>query len=481
MRWYWYLLILILLPVVIAILKISRVFVRYHFLKGKYAHLHRHPLLCSAIYESGDTTGKLVDIWTGLQRTDGTFEDVSNLGPYMDGTPYVMVSDRDALKEIFLSKTEFPKAMVSYNLFKDLLGNGLVMSDGPLWKSQRSLIQPFFHLASLKSLHQSMVDLTQKFIDKIEAGGPEKLHPAKDLFVSHSMAVIITLAFGSEMDDEWLSALFKQINLVFNGHVIGQIFLERLWKYVPYYGTIMKKLVAELRPKIQACVDKRRQAEPQPDLIGHLAQAVSEDGQPLPIDLVLDECATFIFAGSDTSASTLSWIGYYLSTYPEVQTKLQAEVDTELQGRTPTYDDIQHLKYCHAILNETLRIQPVVPMIDRVTTKEMEVAGKFIPKGTVIGLGIYPLHHNPKYWPEPERFIPERWDKLERQSFTWTPFSAGHRNCIGSKFAENEIVLTLAMLAQRFNISHDPSKKIISVFEGVVTPVGLELKFTKRK
>uniref|UniRef100_A0A8D2DW39 unspecific monooxygenase n=1 Tax=Sciurus vulgaris TaxID=55149 RepID=A0A8D2DW39_SCIVU len=164
----------------------------------------------------------------------------------------------------------------------------------------------------------------------------------------------------------------------------------------------------------------------------------------------------FIFAGYDTTSSTLSFIIYTLATHPEVQKKLQQEIDAALPNKAPvTYDVLFEMEYLDMVVNETLRLYPVIERIVRVCKKDVEINGVFIPKGTVVAVPIYSLHQNPKYWPEPEKFSPERFSKKNKDSinpYVYMPFGNGPRNCIGMRFALMNMKLALIRVLQNFSI-----------------------------
>src|SRR3989338_3490780 len=163
----------------------------------------------------------------------------------------------------------------------------------------------------------------------------------------------------------------------------------------------------------------------------------------------------FIIAGHDTSASTISFALYQLATNPDVLKKAQLQVDQVLAGTDPTYSNFEELSYLQWIVKETLRVNPVVQAIPRITTHQMEWKGFDIPKGTMI-FTPFDSHIDPAYFPDPEQFKPERWENNElKNRFAYTPFGYGNRACIGRKFATIEVVIILAMILQRYDVFVD--------------------------
>lgn len=163
----------------------------------------------------------------------------------------------------------------------------------------------------------------------------------------------------------------------------------------------------------------------------------------------------FIFAGYETTSSVLSFIIYELATHPDVQQKLQQEIDAVLPNKAPaTYDAMVQMEYLDMVVNETLRLFPIAIRLERVCKKDVEINGVFIPKGAMVVIPTYALHHDPKYWTEPEEFRPERFSKKNKDSidpYIYTPFGTGPRNCIGMRFALMNMKLAIIKVLQNFS------------------------------
>uniref|UniRef100_A0A8C5W7K9 unspecific monooxygenase n=1 Tax=Microcebus murinus TaxID=30608 RepID=A0A8C5W7K9_MICMU len=163
----------------------------------------------------------------------------------------------------------------------------------------------------------------------------------------------------------------------------------------------------------------------------------------------------FIFAGYETTSSVLSFIMYELATHPDVQRKLQEEIDGTLPNKTPaTYDALVQMEYLDMVVNETLRLFPIAGRIERLCKKDVEIKGVFIPKGVVVMIPSYALQRDSKYWPEPEEFRPERFSKKNKDNidpYIYMPFGTGPRNCIGMRFALMNMKLALVKVLQNFS------------------------------
>jgi len=169
-----------------------------------------------------------------------------------------------------------------------------------------------------------------------------------------------------------------------------------------------------------------------------------------------DEVTTLFLAGYETTSIALTWAWDFLTHRPDVMEKLQAEVDSVLGDRQPTFADVMKLPYCRMVLQETLRIRPSAWQLPRTAIEDDEIDGYRIPAGTTVTGLIYMCHYHPEQWDKPEEFDPERFqpEKSEkRHKFAYMPFGAGQRKCIGMDFALLEGQLALAMIAQRYKLS----------------------------
>jgi cytochrome P450 len=225
------------------------------------------------------------------------------------------------------------------------------------------------------------------------------------------------------------------------------------------------KAVQVLRDHIQHFIDERRNSPTERnDFLSILLQARDEDGKPMSDEQLMAECLTLFGAGHETTATALSWTWYLLCQHPEIYQKVQLEVDSNLQGRTPTYEDLARLPYCLQVFKEAMRLYPPAYLLSRRALCEVEIDGYQIPKNRVVLYAPYTLHRREEYFPEPEKFDPERFTpEHEKQlpRYAYLPFGAGPRICIGMYFAMMEGHLLLATLAQRVNFSLVPGQTIV--------------------
>jgi len=245
---------------------------------------------------------------------------------------------------------------------------------------------------------------------------------------------------------------------------------------IPFYRLLQKLPIPSLvqfnqaRDRLDATVyriinERRNNAEDRHDLLSMLLLAQDEegDGQGMTDVQVRDEVMTIFLAGHETTASSLIWTWYLLSQHPEVEEKLHSELVSVLAGRVPTFDDVVRLKYTKMIFTETLRLYPPIWLINRQAIKDCKVDSYAIPAGSLIHMCPFLVHRDPRYYPNPLSFNPERWESMaqdNRPKFAFFPFGGGARFCIGEQFAWMEAVLVIATIAQQWRLHFLPEQPV---------------------
>jgi cytochrome P450 len=205
----------------------------------------------------------------------------------------------------------------------------------------------------------------------------------------------------------------------------------------------------------QMIAERRASGEDRGDLLSMLllAEDPEGDGGGMSDRQVRDEALTIFLAGHETTANALSWAFYLLSQHPQVADRLGAELDVALGGRAPTVADLPNLRYAEMVFAETLRLYPPAWVIGRRAVSPFEAGGYQLPAGSIALASQWVIHHDPRYFPDPYRFDPERWlpePRAARPKFSYFPFGGGPRACIGEPFAWMEGTLLLASLARRW-------------------------------
>ena len=358
---------------------------------------------------------------------------------------------------------------------KPFLGNGLLLNEGNSHRQHRKIIQPLFLPKSIKSYSNIMVDNIKHISDKWQDNTTIDVLQEMTML---AMGVMTESLFGinfrdrdtfSKVSDSFTNILesFTQVH-----EPIQNILVENSTN--AYEDNKKQKenkfqdSLDYLNQKIYTLMDHIKKANPEkPNLISHLMKAKDPDSGEvgLPEKQIRDETMIFLFAAHDTTSTALTWSLAYLATNQEIQDKLQRELDSVLEGdRLPTDDDLPKLEYAEKIFKETLRIRPSVWALSRLTNEEYTMGEYVIPSNSIIFMSQYAMHNSPKYYADPDKFIPERWTKeflFELPRFAYFPFGGGIRSCIGETFAVQEGILALATIFQRWKIL-PPEKADIS-------------------
>jgi cytochrome P450 len=383
-----------------------------------------------------------------LLHTARQFGDVAffRLGPRQ----IYLLNHPDLIKDVLVTRQhDFMKSHMLQRA-KTLLGEGLLTSEPPLHTRQRRLAQPAFHRQRLAAYARTMSEYA--------ARARERWHDGDVLDIDQEMmrltlAIVAKTLFNSDVEAEApeigralteVLYLFRMVMLPFSE------FLERL----PVPSTRrFQRAKARLDQTIYRMIsDRRALHEDTGDLLSMLLLAQDEAGTGGMTDQqVHDEALTIFLAGHETTSVALTWTWYLLSQHPEVEAKLHRELDTVLEGRSPQMDDLPQLRYAEMVLSESMRLYPPAWAIGRMALKPYEADGYAIAPGSVVMMSPYVTHRDARWYPDPTRFDPERWqpeEKAKRPKFSYFPFGGGARVCIGESFAWMEGILLLAAIAQ---------------------------------
>ena len=220
------------------------------------------------------------------------------------------------------------------------------------------------------------------------------------------------------------------------------------------------------------------------DFLQHLIDAADANPESQPDSQLLSNVTGLIFAAFDTSCIAMGWILYAMAKYPEWQDKCRAEVEAVIgDSEDPTYDSLAELKNVTMFVKECLRMWPPVPILGRINPEPFEAGGFTVPSQTWVEVGVWGVHHNKDVWPDPETFNPERFSETAKiQNYSFLPFSAGPRGCLGRNFAMNELKTMTSMLLQNFTFTPDetlPEPKLIAEIM-LLTTDGLRVKVSER-
>ncbi len=368
-------------------------------------------------------------------------------GPF----PAILISAPELAHSVLVEHAyDFDKGDWVRKAFYPIVGNGLSVSEGEFHRQQRKLLAPSFQPRHITRYADTMVTYGEQIQQGWHDGmtidiGQEMTH----LTMSIVGKVLFDANVFTETDElgEALTTLFSFANYSLT-HLLR---IPMSWP-VPRSNQARKAL-AVLDSRIQKMIEERKaSSEEHTDFLSVLLHSKDEDGNGMSNKQVRDEAVTMFGAGHETTATALTWAWYLLAQHPAAYDRVVEEVDSVLQGRTPTYADLAQLPYTLQVLKETLRLYPPAYGLSRLALHDIEIDGYPIHKQTTVIIGIYAIHRRTDLFPDPEKFDPERFtpeNEKQLPRYAYMPFGAGPRICIGNHFALMEGHLLLATLAQR--------------------------------
>ena len=329
-----------------------------------------------------------------------------------------------------------------------LLGNGLLTSEGEFHLRQRRLVQPAFHRARLDGYAAVMADVAARHAARLRDG--ETVDVARAM-TALTLAIVGRTLFDADVEGEApeigevLGAALEHFNLLL-------LPFSELLEYLPIPATIRFRRVRRRldAPIYRIIAERRASGEDRGDLLSMLLAARDDDGSAMDDLQLRDEAMTLFLAGHETTANLLAWTWWLLARHPDVEARLHAEVDA--LGRAPTLADVERLPYARQVVAESMRLYPPAYVLGRRALEPYRLGDWDIPARAIVLASQWLLHRDPRFWPDPTRFDPERWRAgaaEARPRFAYFPFGAGTRVCVGEHFAWTEAILVLATLAQQ--------------------------------
>jgi cytochrome P450 len=373
----------------------------------------------------------------------------------------LLVSDPDLIEQVLVTDYKNYVKHFGARLYRPLLGNGLVTSEGDFWLRQRKLAQPAFLKNRLPSYAPAMTELGEQTATGWQAG---KRVDVADEMSRLTGAIALRTLFGAGAIRDQEAYNRAHITAL---EVIHERFrhLVRWPQWLPLPSHLrLKRALAHLDAIIDGFIRAgRARTEPTDDLLSMLLRARDEDGSRMTDVQLRDEAMTLFLAGHETTALTLSWTWYLLAQHPGVEEKLAAEWSAVLGDRLPTPDDLPRLAYTEHVVQEAMRVYPPVYLIGREPLADVELGGFRVRKGTTVFFSQWVSHRDPKYFDDPETFRPERWaDGLAKRlpKYAYYPFGGGPRVCLGNTFAMMEAVLLLATIGRRWRFTLEPEPAV---------------------
>ncbi|XP_071568025.1 cytochrome P450 4C1-like [Temnothorax nylanderi] len=398
--------------------------------------------------------------------------------------PMINVYKPEHLEQIFPSTVNITKGE-EYDMYRPWLGNGLLISTGKQWFHDRKLIGPTFHFSILDQFAVVLSEKAEILIKCLEREIEKYSGKAVDVFpliVNAALDIICETAMGvniraQETVTKYSSAVHKALTLITNRILTPWYWSDWLYYSLPV-GKGFKSAIDIMHDFTKGVINKKKaERQSQNGYTEHenedneldigkrkrkafldlLLDQNAIDDTPMTDDKLLAQVDTFMFGGHDTTAVAMTWTLFLLGNNLEHQEKVHEELD-EVFGDSDTpasVKELSQLKYLERVIKETLRLFPSAPLITRKLTEDVKLDNYTLPKGVSVTLAILLAHRNPKVWPDPMKFDPDRFlpeNSKHRNPYAYVPFSAGPRNCIGQRFALLEEKIILAAILRKWRV-----------------------------
>jgi cytochrome P450 family 135 len=385
-------------------------------------------------------------IWTRraqwmLRQSRARFGDMFTLRIAYEGV-WVVVSDPEAIKQVFTGDPSVFHAGEGNSVLRPVLGeNSLLTLDERKHMSQRRLLLPPFHGERMQGYGEKMAEIAAREIESWPTGVPYELRPRMQAVTLEIILETVFGVHGGERMDALRAALREFLDLTTDPRLLAPLILagpERIRGFPPF-----RRRIDRVDALIFREIADRRAAEDleeRDDILSMLVAARHEDGSPMSDAEIRDELLTLLVAGHETTATALSWAMERLVRHPS---KLERLRDETLAGEEG---------YLTATIQETLRLRPVIVLVIRKLTEPVEIGGYELPAGVSVTPSIHLVHRDPEIYPEPERFLPERFLDNPPGTYTWIPFGGGVRRCLGAAFAQFEMQVVLRELVKRHDV-----------------------------
>ncbi len=371
-------------------------------------------------------------------------------------SPFVFTSDPAAVREVFLGDSDALHAGDANRPLGAFMGErSSLFLDGAQHLRQRRLLLPAFHGEQMASHAVAMRSAADNAIASWPIGQQFAIHPQMRAI---TFETIIRTVFGFEDDDaraELRVSLKKLFALYSSG--LGTLFSLPAMRidagpWSPWGRAV--RLTRQIDSILYTEFARRRKedVDGRADVLSMLLATRYEDGQPLADRIIRDEMYTLMLAGHETTAATMAWVINRLVTNPHVMERARAEVFLVLGDQQLDSSHVGKLKYVEAVINETMRLDPVVPNIGRGLTRPMTIAGRELPAGVIIAPSIYLVQRRPELWPDPEIFNPDRFLETRQSPYTFFPFGGGARRCLGAAFATYQMKIVIAQILSRVEL-----------------------------
>jgi cytochrome P450 family 110 len=386
-------------------------------------------------------------------------------------SPFVFTSDPAAVREVFLGDGDALHAGEANRPLGAFMGERSSMFlDGAEHLRQRRLLLPAFHGEQVASHADAMRTAADNAIASWPIGQQFAIHPQLRAI---TFETIIRTVFGFANDESGtaLRGLIRKLFALYSSG-LGTLFSLPAMRldagpWSPWGRAV--RLTRKIDAILFAEFARRRKegVEGRADVLSMLLAARYENEQPLPDQVIRDEMYTLMLAGHETTAATMAWVINRMVTNPDVMDRARAEVSSVSNPAPLDASHVGKLKYVEAVINETMRLDPVIPNFGRTLTRPLKIAGRDLPAGVTIAPCIYLVHRRPELWPNPEQFNPDRFLEARQSPYTFFPFGGGTRRCLGAAFATYQMKIVIAEILARVDLKPAPGYKASATRRGI--------------
>ncbi|MEU8570613.1 cytochrome P450 [Streptomyces pathocidini] len=382
------------------------------------------------------------------------------------------VCSPEAVHQFLTDAQTFDKGGPVYDKGREMGGNGLLTSEYESHRRQRRLVQPAFHKERLAKYVEIMVEHTEAEIGVWRNGDVIDVNTRMSTITNR---VVTHALFSSDLVRTRADEVGGLIEMYFDGLFWRYLDPTGLAAYLPTpTNRRYRYAVRRIHRAVDEVIDTyRATGSDHGDLLSMLMSARDENGDRLSSDEIHDQVLTFLIAGTESTAATLSWTLHLLSTRPGLMSRLETEAKAVFDRGTLSWDTLPHLALTRAVVQETLRVYPAPWLFSRIATRDAELSGYHIPAGSSVFYSPYLIHHRPGLPEKDREFTPDRWlGKQESQHArgAYIPFGGGARKCIGDEFGLAEATVMLALIASRFRIEPVPGKPVRPVPRATLRP-----------
>ena len=378
----------------------------------------------------------------------------------MLGSPWFLVSHPDDIESVLVKHSKIMVRDEYVKVLERTLGLGLLTSDGELWKRQRKLMASAFTPKKIRGYAGAMVSVTDRGLRSWQDGAEINLHQEMSRI---TMEVVAEVLFGTGVSARDVQTVREAMDVINEFYANSPEAILKVPEWVPTpRNRRMTKAIGAIDKLLYGIIKARRESgESRDDLLGTLLSAQDDGGTGMSDKQLRDEAVTLFLAGHETTSLALSNTLYLLSKYPDAARRVREEIKSLVGDRLPCAEDVKQLEYTGWVLKESMRLYPPAWTTGREAAEAVEIGGYLIPKGAQILLSQWVVHRDPRWFPNPEAFVPERWaDTSKLPRYAYFPFGGGPRVCIGNHFAMMEATLLLTIMMQRFRIDLLPGERL---------------------